>query len=209
MGVGQGWDVHTRSRKDSVAAPDTAARSGSSGRQICRRPGRRSGACLDADRNLDGPHRTSAPRSTGTRAKPRGTRKFLGRRSTGTTARCAGRHLGRENQVGEESGMLYIIAGISVAALLGIVVLGVALGYDLVELTFHPPIFVKLKLTRTNRHLASLTPWLDRTRPWYTRLAIMANPARRRSPTWSPPPAGTTFSRHRTTRGCPTGSRGM
>jgi hypothetical protein len=89
--------------------------------------------------------------------------------------------------------MLYIIAGISVAALLGIVVLGVALGYDLVELTFHPPIFVKLKLTRTNRHLVSPTPWLDRTRPWYTRLAIMANPARRRSPTWSPPPAGTTF----------------
>lgn len=51
--------------------------------------------------------------------------------------------------------MLYIIIGFSVAALLGIVVLGVALGYDLVELTFHPPVFVKVKLTRTNRHLVS------------------------------------------------------
>lgn len=57
--------------------------------------------------------------------------------------------------------MLYIIVGISVAALLGIVVLGVALGYDLVELTFHPPIFVKLKLTRTGRRLVMYSTILD------------------------------------------------
>ena len=61
--------------------------------------------------------------------------------------------------------MLYIIIGFSVAALLGIVVLGVALGYDLVELTFHPPVFVKVKLTRTGRRLVSTT--LD----YYTRRA--------------------------------------
>jgi hypothetical protein len=48
--------------------------------------------------------------------------------------------------------MDYIIAAISLAALLAlIVVLGMALGYDFVELTFHPPILVKIKLTRARR----------------------------------------------------------
>jgi hypothetical protein len=48
--------------------------------------------------------------------------------------------------------MGYIIAVLSPAAvLLCIVVLGMALGYDLVELTFHPPIFVKIKMNRSRR----------------------------------------------------------
>jgi hypothetical protein len=53
---------------------------------------------------------------------------------------------------GGESAMGYIVAALSVAALLlCIVILGMVLGYDSVELTFHPPIFVKLKLARTQR----------------------------------------------------------
>ena len=48
--------------------------------------------------------------------------------------------------------MDYLIAALLLVALLiAIVALGISRGYDLVELTFHPPIFVKLKLTRT-RH---------------------------------------------------------
>jgi hypothetical protein len=49
--------------------------------------------------------------------------------------------------------MGYIIAVLSVAALLlCTVMLGMMLGYDLVELTFHPLALVKLKLTRTRHH---------------------------------------------------------
>jgi hypothetical protein len=46
----------------------------------------------------------------------------------------------------------YVIVALSVAALfLSIVILGMLLGYDSVELTFHPPIFVKIKLARRQR----------------------------------------------------------
>jgi hypothetical protein len=48
--------------------------------------------------------------------------------------------------------MDYLVAALLLAVLLiAIAALGISRGYDLVELTFHPPIFVKLKLTRT-RH---------------------------------------------------------
>lgn len=48
--------------------------------------------------------------------------------------------------------MWYITAGVSLGvALLCIVILGVAFGYDLVELTFHPPIILKIKLTKSGR----------------------------------------------------------
>jgi hypothetical protein len=48
--------------------------------------------------------------------------------------------------------MEFVIAALSLVGLiLCVVVLGIAFGYDLVELTFHPPIFVKIKLNRS-RH---------------------------------------------------------
>jgi hypothetical protein len=48
--------------------------------------------------------------------------------------------------------MEFVIAALSLAGLvLCVVVLGMAFGYDLVEVTFHPPIFVKIKLNRSRR----------------------------------------------------------
>jgi len=46
--------------------------------------------------------------------------------------------------------MSYVIAAFLLGGfLISIVAFALSLGYD-VELTFHPPIFVKLKLNRTN-----------------------------------------------------------
>jgi hypothetical protein len=53
----------------------------------------------------------------------------------------------------KETALIYLIAGLSVAALPSIVILGMLFGYDSVELTFHPPVSVKIKLSRRqHRH---------------------------------------------------------